>query len=168
MRWFAISGSWREADERVKADVERAVRKIVVDGDGIVTGGALGVDAFATQVVLEEGDPARQLIIFLPIPFDAYCRHMERRCGEGVITEAQRDLIISQLSEVRERSPACISDESGYTKAGKESYYARNTTIVEQADELFAFQVNGSKGTQDAIDKARDFGKPVSLWTYTV
>ena len=51
MRWIAISGSWRTVNEEVKKDVESAVRTIIKNGDGIVTGGALGVDYVATQLI---------------------------------------------------------------------------------------------------------------------
>ena len=50
----------------------------------------------------------------------------------------------------------------------KEVYFARNSLIVELADELMAFQVNKSAGTQDTIDKARLKGIPVSVREYTV
>jgi len=33
-----------------------------------------------------------------------------------------------------------------------------NDELVKYADELYAFQVNNSTGTQDVIDKAKSFG----------
>ena len=35
------------------------------------------------------------------------------------------------------------------------TYYLRNQDVVDVADELLAFQVNASSGTQDTVDKAR-------------
>lgn len=53
MKWVAISGSWRKTDKKVENDVRREVRKIITSGNGIVTGGALEVDFFATDEVLK-------------------------------------------------------------------------------------------------------------------
>lgn len=64
MKWYAISGSWKKIDARVRRDVEAVVRIIIRDGNGIVTGGALGVDYIATQAVLKEGKTS-QLKIYL-------------------------------------------------------------------------------------------------------
>lgn len=57
MKWYAISGTWKITTPQVQEDVERVVREIISKGDGIVTGGALGVDYVATQIVLNEGNP---------------------------------------------------------------------------------------------------------------
>lgn len=46
---------------------------------------------------------------------------------------------------------------------GKGAGFARNSKIIEAADEVLAFQVNKSKGTQDSINKARKAGKRVYL-----
>ncbi|MCH8519789.1 MAG: hypothetical protein LAT82_03460, partial [Nanoarchaeota archaeon] len=59
-------------------------------------------------------------------------------------------------------------DDFGFIEANEESYYARNTKIIEAGDYLYAFQVNKSKGTQDAIDKARSLGKEVIVEEYQV
>jgi hypothetical protein len=168
MKWIAISGSWRAANNKLKEDVERVVRKIIQAGNGIITGGALGVDYFATQIILSEGNSRKQLKIYLPIKLNEMCRHYRKRAGEGVITEEQADMICSQLKRVAEESPESIFDDTNYKEANVESYYARNTTIVETCDELYAFQVNDSKGTQDAVDKARKLGKKVHVKKYTI
>jgi len=46
------------------------------------------------------------------------------------------------------------------------TYYLRNQDVVDVADELLAFQVNASGGTQDTVDKARLKGMPVVVFTY--
>jgi len=168
MTWYAISGSWRDTDERVRRDVRDAVKTIISRGDGILTGGALGVDYVATQVVLERGDVLTQLKLFLPIKLDDFCMHYRRRAEEGVITRQQADMIIGQLECVKRIAPDAIHDDTGYTQADKTSYYARNTSIIEACDELLAFQVNKSQGTQDAINKAEAMGKRVELHTYSI
>ena len=46
------------------------------------------------------------------------------------------------------------------------TYYLRNQDIVDVADELLAFQVNASAGTQDTVDKAQMKGIPVVVFTF--
>jgi hypothetical protein len=159
MKWYAISGSWRTTNKQVERDVIDEVTRIINRGDGIITGGALGVDYIATQTALNIGNPVEQLKIYLPIKLDAMCGHYLKRAGEGVITQEQAEMITSQLRRIHELHPDCILDEWGYTEANVDSYYARNTKIIEDSDGLCAFHVNDSKGTQDAINKAKDMGK---------
>ncbi len=168
MKWYAISGSWRTTNKRVKKDVIRVVKKIVKKNDGILTGGALGVDYTATQTVLKYGNPEKQLKIYLPIKLKKFCKHYFKRAGEGVITQEHAEKIVKQLRKLKKIIPENIHDEWGYKKADKESYYARNTKIVEDCDELYAFQANNSKGTQDAVNKASKAGKTVHLRKYNI
>jgi predicted Rossmann fold nucleotide-binding protein DprA/Smf involved in DNA uptake len=51
MKWIGISGSRLLTSSQVEEDVRREVRTILEQGDGIVTGGALGVDSFAMDEV---------------------------------------------------------------------------------------------------------------------
>ena len=46
------------------------------------------------------------------------------------------------------------------------TYYLPNQDVVDAADELLAFQVNASAGTQDTVDKARMKGIPVAVFTF--
>lgn len=76
--------------------------------------------------------------------------------------------ITAQLRTVQKLNPRAIIDNTSFKEANKESYYARNTLIVENCDILFAFQVNNSKGVQDALNKARKLGKKVVVKKYTI
>lgn len=167
MNWYAISGSWRLTNDSVKKDVEFTVKGILSKGDGIVTGGALGVDYFATQVVIEN-KAFNQIKIFLPISLDSFCNHYFRRAEEGVITKAQAELITKQLRTIEKMNKKCIYDDFGFSEANETSYYARNTKIIDACKGLYAFQVNKSKGTQDAINKAKSLGKEVFIKEYTL
>ena len=167
MKWYAISGSWRITTPQVQEDVEKVVREIISSGDGIVTGGALGVDYVATQIVLNEGNPKTQLQLYLPISLDNFCIHYNVRAAQEVITQEQADIITSQLQRAR-KLETMIFDDFGFSEANEESYYARNTKIIEAGDYLYAFQVNKSKGTQDAINKARSLGREVIVKEYKV
>ena len=46
------------------------------------------------------------------------------------------------------------------------TYNLRNQDVVDMADELLAFQVNASRGTQDTVDRARKKGIPIVVFTY--
>ena len=46
------------------------------------------------------------------------------------------------------------------------TYYLRNQDVVDVADELLAFQVDASGGTQDTMDRARLKGIPLVIFTY--
>jgi len=46
---------------------------------------------------------------------------------------------------------------------GKKAGFLRNTTIVENSDEIVAFWDGRSRGTLDTINKARSVGKKVTI-----
>lgn len=163
----AISGSWRT----VSADVEHDVRAVVADvyarGGGIVTGGALGVDYIATDEALKHDPAAARLKIILPTSLSDYASHYFKRAAEGVISQKQAEDLTAQLGAVRAANPAALV-EMHYTVCTPKTYYARNTAVLDAADSLAAFQVNGSAGTQDTIDKARARGMAVTHKTYGI
>jgi hypothetical protein len=51
-----------------------------------------------------------------------------------------------------------------YATHGRAAPLIRNTTIVHEADRVLAFQINASRGTGDAIQKARRRGIPVDVF----
>jgi hypothetical protein len=167
-RFYGISGSWRDINESVECDVRDTISDIIKNWDWIISWWALGVDYIATQTVLDIGDPVTQLQIYLPISLQLFCDHYDKRAKEWIITSQQADMIITQLQKVHTIFPSSIRDETPYTEATTESYYARNTTIVESCDELYAFQVNDSQWVQDAIMKANHLSKPVHLKRYSI
>jgi hypothetical protein len=168
MDWCAISGSWRVYNEQVISDVTDAVLQELTKGNGIITGGALGVDYIATQTVLCAGMERHQLKLFLPIPLERFCAHYHQRAMEGVITFDYAMAVTEQLRKVKASAPDAVFDEHGLIKANEESYYARNTMIIDACVRLYAFQVNGSKGTQDAIDKAMARKKQAIIKRYII
>jgi len=168
MKWYAISGTWKTITKEAEKDVQEIVKNIVSRGDGIITGGALGVDSVAVQTVLELGNVKKQLRLYLPINLDDLIEHFFRRASEGVITKEQADEVTAQWKKVAEICPECIKDDWGFKEANQESYYARNTKIIEDCDVLYAFQVNDSPGTQDAINKAKSLGKQVIVKKYKI
>lgn len=164
MKWMAISGSWRKTNRKVENDVRQEVKKIIDSGNGIVTGGALGVDFFATDEVIKLNPKLDKLKIFLPGTLDKYSAHYSARAKEGVISENQAKNLISQLNKVKK----AIIENTESNEVNKDSYYKRNSKIIEFADELIAFQVNESEGVGDTISKAKQKGIPTKLFIYSI
>lgn len=168
MKWIAIAGSWKQSAPQLEADVRAAVQDIFKAGNGVVTGGALGVDSIATDEYLKCDPSASRLRIFLPTTLGRYAAHYRKRAQEGVITPAQAEGLIGQLKKVQTVRPAAIAENMVVTDIDKTAYFNRITEIVDSADELSAFQVNASEGTQHTINKARRKGIPVKICPYTV
>lgn len=160
MKWIAIAGGWRKTNSQIEQDVKRVVREIISRGDGVVSGGALGVDYIATnEALLMNG----QLKILIPSTLEVYRSHYFKRAEEEVVTREQAEMLIAQLEEVKKRG---FLIEGTDTILSKEIYFNRITKIIESADELIAFHINQTEGTQDTINKAQKKGIPVKSFNY--
>ena len=168
MKWIAISGSWRYYSEALEFDVRDSVNKILSKEHSIVTGGALGVDYYATDEILKHEFIETRVKIFLPTSLTIYIEHYRKRALEGVITFQQTAMLEEQLLEVKERYPFALVENFDFTSVSRESYYERNKFIVNVCDELMAFHVNNTQGTLDAINKAIELGKKVRVIKYTI
>lgn len=166
-KWIGITGSWRKTNSQVEKDVRSFVGKVIGEGAGIITGGALGVDYFATDEVLKLNPTAEFLRIFLPVTLGLYSAHYRKRADERVITHKQAEDLISQLEKIKEINPNTIHENKTNTEVNKDTYFERITEIVNHSDEIVAFQVNASGGTQDTIDKAKKKRIPVRIFTYS-
>jgi hypothetical protein len=168
MKWIAISGSWRKTSPEVERDVREAVRAIIMRGDGIVTGGALNVDWQATDEALKFDPTASHIKVFIPVTLERYAAHYRKRANEGVITPAQAEMLIAQLTRLKTASPKALVENVENTIVDQTTYFERITQIVNASDELAAFQVNNSEGVQDTINKAQKQGKPIHLKSYEI
>jgi len=165
MKWVCISGSRRvEAGTKAEKDVRREVRRILSEGNGIVSGGALGVDYFATDEAIKLNPEMDKVKIFLPATLGIYSEHYRKRAEEGVITKEGAEDLISQLTKIKEAGVLVENLEN--RTVDRESYFNRNSEIVNSADELIAFRVTNSGGTEDTINKAREKGIPVKEFKY--
>jgi len=179
---YAISGGWREeawASERTRRNKRKQIRKaaetttrrILKDGDVINSGGALGIDQYVLNQVLEFGDVESQVNIFLPVERWSYLEYMFGRSdmgGDSVITQNQAYEISEQLQEVMKLAPHAIHDKTKYRAVHPKSYAARNTALIESSDALYAFHVDDTEGVKDAIRKAKEIGIPISVNRYEV
>ena len=168
MLWFGISGTWRKTNEEVEQGVRDAVRKIMERGDGIVSGGALGVDSFATDEALKLNPTADRIKIVLPVVLDLYAAHYRKRAIEGVITSEQAEALIAQLESLHAANPAAIVGHPENTVVDTKTYFERNTEVVNASDALVGFQVNESEGVGDTVKKALAQHKPVALEKFTI
>jgi hypothetical protein len=161
--WVGVSGSWRYALPGLREAVHKEVAAALAAGKSIVTGGALGTDYWATEVALSI-DPA-WLKVILPTSLVTYAAHYRRRAAEGAISAQQAENLIRQLEAV-EQAGGLVEHPERPQVVNVTTYYLRNQDVVDAADELLAFQVNASAGTQDTVDKAQMKGIPVVVFTF--
>lgn len=164
--WVGITGSWRVNPPKLKIDLEREVTAALHAGKGIVSGGALGVDYDAAAISLQAYPDGSRIRVLLPTSLDIYATHYRKRANEGTITHRQAEKLIRQLNVVDDLGVLIVN--SGNTAVNKETYYQRNGWVVDLSDELLAFQVNNSAGTQDTINKACLKKIPVRVFEYHV
>ena len=111
---------------------------------------------------------ATQIRIYLPTTLQIYSAHYRKRAKEGVITSTQAELLISQLERLVRINKDAIIENRDNELVNQETYYKRNMRVIESSDELVAFHINGSEGTLDAINKAKQKGIPVKKLEYTI
>lgn len=165
VKWAGISGSWRNVTKKVEKEVRREVRKLIKEGKGIISGGALGVDSIALDEALKNNSKALGIKIIIPSKFETYAKHFLKRAKEKVITKKQAFGLIDQLEELKSRNPKALI-EGKSKKLEREDYFKRNQKVVHYSDELLAFRVNKSRGTTDTIRKAKEKGIGVRVFEY--
>lgn len=160
MKWCLFTGTWRLTNAEVEHDVRSAVREVFSRGDGVVTGGATGVDFFAIDELQKIDPNFSRLRVFLPTSFSAYMQDYRNNWMHSPITNSHIDQLEELLSEVMKKNPAGLL-ELPYTNITQVEYNLRHLDEVKYANAVYAFQVNHSTGTQDTIDKAKKAGLPV-------
>ena len=94
MKWIGISGGWRRTNQEIEEGVRKTVREIIQRGDGIVSGGALGVDFIATDEALKYDPAADRIKIFLPTTFEKYSEHYRKHAKLGDVTSEDVENLI--------------------------------------------------------------------------
>ncbi len=169
-KWVGISGTWALTNKKIEKDVRLHVRKVLEEGGGIATGGALNVDSFATDEVIKFDPQCKHIKIFLPTTLRIYAKHYRKRAGEGVITRKQAEDLIAQLEYVKKANPKAIIENKVNKVVDRTTYFERNMEVVEASDELITFHVIESTGggTLDTIEKAKALGIPVKHFDYKI
>jgi hypothetical protein len=161
MKWILFTGTWRLTDEQVERDVRDAVREVIGRGDNVLTGGGTGVDYFAMDEALKMQPDGARLKVIVPAYLEDFIDDYYRNWCQAPITKEDIDRTAFTLKKIKELNPANLV-EMPYHVITQEHYFMRDTEEVKVADEVFAFQVNKSVGTQDTIDKARKAGLPIA------
>jgi len=177
--WIGISGSWRTINQNLVDDVTNIIRYTTCEGIGILTGGALGVDYIATEVILREGNAKKQLRVSLPINRYAYMEHFTNSAIQThTINRTQHDSLIHQIRYIDENYPDIIFDKSYYNEGKflkaenytyrENSYHSRNGLIAYGCDGLIAFRINNSRGVKDTVNKIKFMEKPIFVLNYQI
>ena len=167
MKWLAVVGT-REVNDTIRRDIERVVGRKIIEGSGIVSGGATGVDHEAAQLAYEHGLEVSRFQIFLPVKLELYCQALYDRAAVGKCRQDDAVATVALLRDIAKNRPGVLHDTTEFTEVNAESFHARNCQIVDLADELVAFRVNDSRGTTFTVDQAKEKGIPVSVFDYTV
>lgn len=172
MKYIGISGGWRKTNNEVENAVRKTVREIIMQGNGIVSGGALGVDSVALAEALRQNPKGEKIKIFLPTSLEIYAAHYHKRAQEEVITIEKAKNLINQLSRLKTANPESLIENQKNTVVNKETYFERNSEIVKASDELIAFyiisEMSDGLGTRDTIAKAKAKGIPVKIFTFNL
>ena len=167
MKWLAVVGT-REVNDTIHRDIGRVVGQKIIEGSGIVSGGATGVDHEAARLAYECGLEAARFQIFLPVKLELYCQALYDRVVVGKCRQDDAIATVALLRDIAKHRPGVLRDATDFNEVNADSFHARNCQIVDLADELVAFRVNNSRGTTFTIDQAREKGIPVKVFDYTV
>ena len=167
MKWLGVVGT-REVNDTIRCDIEHFVGQKIADGNGIVSGGATGVDHEAARLAYECGLEAVRFRIFLPVDLELYCQALYDRAAAGKCRQDDAIASVALLRDIAKHRPGVLCDATDFNEVNADSFHARNCQIVDLADELVAFRVNNSRGTTFTIDQAREKGIPVKVFDYTV
>lgn len=167
MEWVAISGSWRNLTLEIESEVRDNINEIIGQKNGIVSGGALGVDWIATDQAIKLNPKMDKIKIFLPTNLDIYEKYYFKKAEEGKITKDQAQKLISQLKEIKNTNKKSLIECSG-SKVNKKTYFKRIDKIIENSDKLLAFRVNKSEGVTYTIQKAEEKGIPLEVYDYQI
>ena len=162
MKWILFTGTWRLTNQEVSSDVRSATREVYARGDGIVTGGATGVDYFAMDEVCTIDPQMERLLVVIPAYLDDYIHDYRTHWCQAPITDSDIDELAILLRDIKRVNPSALI-EMPYQIITQEHYNERHNEEVKRSSEVYAFQVNASTGTQDTINKAKVAGLPISL-----
>jgi hypothetical protein len=164
MKWTIFTGTWRLTNKEVEHDVRLAARQVFERGDGLVTGGATGVDYFAMDEFLKLNPDCTRMRIFIPARLEHFITDYRKNWKHAPISEIDIDNIEYVLKLIKTRNPSAVfevrKEEGDITQ---NEYDLRHNDEVTFSDEVYAFQVNNSAGTEDTITKAKAAGLPVTL-----
>lgn len=147
----------------VEEDVRHAATDVLTRGDGIVTGGATGVDYFAMDEAMKLFPDASRLKVVIPALLESYVHDYNTNWCVEPITKDTIDELENLLRRIKQANPEALI-EMDNDIITQNHYDLRHDEEVKMSDEVYAFQVNDSTGTQDTIDKAAKVGLRIALY----
>lgn len=164
MKWVLFTGTWRLTNAEVEHDVRQAAREVFVRGDGLLTGGATGVDYFAMDEFIGLNPDCTRMRVFIPAHLSHFIDDYRKNWKHVPITDTDIDKLATLLATIKERNPAALFEvRKDMGDITQEDYNMRHNEEVTFSDEVYAFQVNNSAGTSDTIRKASAAGLPISV-----
>lgn len=164
MKWIIFTGTWRLVNKEIENDVRQAVRRVFERGDGIVTGGATGVDYFAMDEFVKLNPECTRIRLFIPARLEHFIADYRKNWKHSPIEDADIDNLEYLLKLIKGRNPSAVfevrKNSGDITQA---EYDLRHDEEVTFSDEVCAFQVNNSTGTSDTVRKAREAGLLIEL-----
>lgn len=167
MKWIAIAGTWWKTNDEVERVVREAVRSIMLRGDGIISGGAPGVDFYALDEALILDPSARQIKIYISSSLETHIAYYTEQITSKTVTAEQGEHLSTLLTNLKKINPNALI-EGAHTHLEKETFFGEIAHIIYTADELIAFHINSSEGTQNAITKAQEKGIPTKIFSYRI
>lgn len=164
MKWIIFTSTWRLTNKEVENDVRQAARRVFESGNGMVTGGATGVDYFAMDEWIKLNPTCTHIRIFIPARLNHFISDYRKNWKHNPINDTDIDNLEYLLKLIKERNPSAVFEvrkESG--DISQEEYDIRHNEEVAFSDEVYAFQVNNSTGTSDTIKKAKEVELPIGL-----
>lgn len=109
-------------------------------------------------------DPTgKTLKVIIPTNIKNYIHDYELNWCTLPVTQESIDKLKAVLIKLKEALPAHLIEMPFENDITQDHYNLRHNEEVAISDEVYAFQVNNSTGTQDTIDKARASGLPITL-----
>lgn len=168
MKWQCFSGSWRETNPAMRQLIADRVAAAMLAGDGIVSGGAAGVDYWTLHEALRRDVDATHVKIFIPGTPERYFAHLFDETSHGqYVTAAEVVPLVAQLRELQRRNPRALISDARELVIDHDAYWRRDSAEIAAADALVAFpartEFGVGLGTWDTIAKARRKGIPVEI-----
>jgi hypothetical protein len=155
-----ISGAWRDGPENIKTDVTETLTGST--HNHIIVGGAPGVDLAAIETTLAqiENGQNTELTIVLAVDIEnhlEYWKHNQENLPEGTW-----ERLFIALHTAHELNIIKVLGLGGITA---ETSKTCNQYMVEHAHKLYAFWLDDSDLTRDAIERAHRNGLGVRYYT---
>ncbi len=141
-----------------------AARQDFENGDGLLTGGATGVDYFAMDEFVKHNPDCTRIRVFIPARLDHFIADYRKNWKHSPVDDLAIDNLEKVLRLIKERNPSAMFEvKKSEGDITQDLYDIRHDEEVTFSDEVYAFQVNNSSGTQDTIDKSKAAGLPITL-----